>query len=245
MTMQQVDESLIHLQCRLAASEDNEKARPDLPQWKEQVDFFNDLLGSHLGEGVELCIAERAMQVTACKTHKNRSTPCVAAFALQRVEDIIDAVAFQLSMIHYQLSIPYSVHLIAGHVTLALLYGALIALRNLLCTPSGDILSSRIERQHIVQILVVEAALDAFHLSEIYHHPVLIQFFRAAIDGDYPVVAVQLCALALVIYRQPMAGGDLHGLLYVVHFSLMLGGYNRFPAVWPVCRAAPWFLCVP
>ena len=75
------------------------------------------------------------------------------------------------------------IFLIRRHISLALLHLGTIAGRNLLHTPTGDILGRGVEGQHIVQILMVQPTLDVvFNLGEVDHHTILIQLFRTRVD---------------------------------------------------------------
>jgi len=101
----------------------------------------------------------------------------------------------------------YTINFIGRHIALALLYLGTITGRNLLHTPTGDVLGRRVKGQHIVQILMVQPTLDvAFNLGEVDHHTILIQLFSTTVEGDDPVVTVQLRALALVVQHKMMAG---------------------------------------
>ena len=69
---------------------------------------------------------------------------------------------------------------------------------------------------------MIQTLLDAaFHLSEVHHHTILVQLLRSAVNGDHPVMAVKLRALALIVDCQPVAGRDLNSLLYIVHISVL------------------------
>ena len=82
---------------------------------------------------------------------------------------------------------------IGCHIALALLNLGPIAGRNLLHTPTGDILGRRVKGQHIVQVLMVQSTLDvSFNLGEVDHHTILIQLFRTTEESDNPIVSMQL-----------------------------------------------------
>ena len=96
---------------------------------------------------------------------------------------------------------------IARHITLALLHSAFITLWYLLRAPAGNIFRRGVEGQHVVQVLMVKAALDeTLHLREVYHHAVLVQLTGLTIKRDDPVMAMHLCAFTFIIDSQLMAG---------------------------------------
>ena len=65
--------------------------------------------------------------------------------------------------------------------------------------PSRNVFGSRIERENVVEILMVESLGDAvFNVSEVAHHAVGIQLRGFAVHGDNPVVSVHIAALAVV-----------------------------------------------
>lgn len=82
----------------------------------------------------------------------------------------------------------------------------------------GDVLRRRVEGQQFVEIPMVEIAVDVFfYFGEVAHHPIGIQFFRAAIYGDEPIVSVPFAAGAFVVERQSVATRYFQFLFDVVH----------------------------
>ena len=81
-----------------------------------------------------------------------------------------------------------------------------VAFRDAFANPMGDVLRRRVEGQQFVEIPMVEIAVDVFfYFGEVAHHPIGIQFFRAAIYGDEPIVSVPVGAGAFVVERQSVA----------------------------------------
>ena len=77
--------------------------------------------------------------------------------------------------------------------------GDAVAVLYMVADPTGDVLRRRVDIQYFVDILMVEGVLDdPFDVGEVGDHPVAIQFFGTAIDGDDPVVAVQGFTFAFV-----------------------------------------------
>ena len=54
-------------------------------------------------------------------------------------------------------------------------------------------------------------------VGEVYHHSVAVQFARLAINGDDPVVAMQVLTLALVRELKAMTRRDFKSLFNVIH----------------------------
>ena len=71
----------------------------------------------------------------------------------------------------------------------------------------GQVLSRRVEIEHLVDVGMVNLAVDhLFDQGEVAHHAVAVELLSTAIHVDLPVVAVQVLALALVIEIKLMAG---------------------------------------
>ena len=93
-----------------------------------------------------------------------------------------------------------------------------IGLWYLVANPTGHILCRRIERQNLVEVAVVETvANEPLDVGEINNHTILIQFTRLAVNGDYPVVSMQLLTLTFVGEIELMAGRDFECFLDVIH----------------------------
>ncbi len=70
---------------------------------------------------------------------------------------------------------------------------------HMLANPTSDILSCRVERQHIVEMLVVEPVVNLLlDMREVYHHTVGVQHFGTTIDGNNPIVTVKIFTLAAI-----------------------------------------------
>lgn len=82
-------------------------------------------------------------------------------------------------------------------VPFAFLYGSLVALRNLFGNPPGYIFRCWIERKQFVEISVVQESMDSlFYMGKVADHTVGVKFPGLAVDGYYPVMAVELRTLA-------------------------------------------------
>lgn len=107
---------------------------------------------------------------------------------------------------------------IGGSITVAFLHGGLVALWYLVHTPTGDILSRRVEGQHVIQVLMVKLAMNLLlDMLEVAHHAVGVEFFCLAKHLNMPVMAVKVLAFAGIGELQAMAGGNLYLLRYVIH----------------------------
>ena len=56
-----------------------------------------------------------------------------------------------------------------------------------------------------------------FDVTEVDDHAIGIQFFRATVNSDDPVVTVQVLTFAGIGETQAMCCGDLHPFNYSVH----------------------------
>ncbi len=89
---------------------------------------------------------------------------------------------------------------------------------DLLTYPSGNVLGCGIEGENLVEIGVVESVGNLLlDVGEVGHHAVFVELAGAAVDGDQPIVAVDLLTLALVRELELVAGGYFEGFLDVVH----------------------------
>jgi len=81
-----VDERVVDLQRRLSAGEHDEGAGAPL------ADGLDDVVDGHLAIGLEVGVAERTPEVAAAEPHKDGGTARVTSFALERIEDFVDAI---------------------------------------------------------------------------------------------------------------------------------------------------------
>ena len=83
-----------------------------------------------------------------------------------------------------------------------------VAVRDGIHNPLGQVLSRWVEIQDLIDIGVVNLAVNqALNLGEIAHHTIAVKLFSAAIHIDLPVVAMQVLALALIVEVKLMACG--------------------------------------
>ena len=83
-----------------------------------------------------------------------------------------------------------------------------VAVRNGVDNPFGQVLRRRIEVQDLVEVRMVNLAVDqAFDFGEVAHHAVVVQLFGAAIHVDLPVVAMEILAFALIVEVELVARG--------------------------------------
>ena len=77
----------------------------------------------------------------------------------------------------------------------------------MITNPAGYVLRRGIDVEYIVDILVVESVFHhTFDVREVSNHSVAIEFFGFTINGDNPVMSVQLLALTLVTEIQVVCG---------------------------------------
>ena len=75
-----------------------------------------------------------------------------------------------------------------------------VAVRDSVDNPLGQVLGRRIEVQHLVDVGMVDLAVNqALDLGEVAHHAVAVELFGTAIHIDLPVVAMQVLAFALIV----------------------------------------------
>ena len=87
-------------------------------------------------------------------------------------------------------------------------YIGAVAVRDSVNNPFGQILSGRIEVQYLVDVGMVNLTVyQTLDLSKIAHHAIAVEFLTTAIHVDFPVVAMQVLALALIVEVKLMAGG--------------------------------------
>ena len=97
---------------------------------------------------------------------------------------------------------------VRGFIVARLPHISAVAVRDGVDNPTCDVLCRRVEVQDLVDIGMVNLAVNqAFDLGEIAHHAITVELFGAAIDVNLPVVAVQVLALALIVEVKLMACG--------------------------------------
>ena len=110
---------------------------------------------------------------------------------------------------------------IGGFVVARLPHVGTVAVGHRVHNPAGQVLGRRVEVQHLVQVAMVDLPVDqSLDFGEVAHHAVAVQFLGTAIDVDFPVVAVEVLAFALVIEVQLVAGGYFKGFADVIHRGL-------------------------
>ena len=87
-------------------------------------------------------------------------------------------------------------------------YIGAVAVRNGVDNPLSQVLRRRIEVQDLVEVRMVNLAVDqAFDFGEVAYHAVVVQLFGAAIHVDLPVVAMEILAFALIVEVELVARG--------------------------------------
>ena len=139
------------------------------------------------------------------------------AFALEGIEYFVNlehyvwiASSFLLAMTQSVLiKVLRSVVLDVGSLVVARLpYIGAIAVRDSVDNPLGQVLGSRVEVKHLVDVGMVNLTMyQSLDLSKVAHHAVAVKLLSTAIHIDLPVVAVQVLAFALVVEVKLMAGG--------------------------------------
>ena len=82
-----------------------------------------------------------------------------------------------------------------------------IAVRDGIHNPLGQVLGRRVEIQDLIDVGVVNLAVNqTFDFGEVAHHPVAVELLATAIHVDLPVMAMQVLAFALVIEVKLVAG---------------------------------------
>ena len=109
-------------------------------------------------------------------------------------------------------------NLVGGLIVLTLYDIHTIGLWYLVANPASHILCRRVEGQYLVEVAVVETVADEpLDVGEINYHTILVQFTRLAVNGNNPVVPMQLLTLTFVGEMELMAGRDFECFLDVVH----------------------------
>lgn len=91
-------------------------------------------------------------------------------------------------------------------------------MRDAVAEPLGHVFGGRVDIPHdVIDEGVVEAVHDFLDLAEIDDHAVVVDFLALDGDGDDPVMAMQVRALAFIIEVQVMRPGYFHSLCYGKH----------------------------
>ena len=95
--------------------------------------------------------------------------------------------------------------------------------------PTGDVLGCRVERQYLVQYLMIQFGFDRLlDVAEINDHSLCVQLLGTALDGNYPIVSMQMLTFTAVGEAKPVGGRDLHSFNDGVHaFSLITLSMTR------------------
>ena len=92
----------------------------------------------------------------------------------------------------------------------------------------GDVLSGWVERQYLVQDLMIQFGFDRLlDVTEVDDHALCIQLFGTAIDGDDPIVSMQLLTFTAVGEAKPVCGRDLHSFNDGVHAFSYYAYFSR------------------
>ena len=181
---------------------------------RRPLDFLDDVIDGHLASLLMRRVAEWACKVTPRQTDEHRRMPRETSLALQRVKNLIDSHGKTDSK-GMRL---YAVHDICRRVPLAFLHRRLVTFRNLLRDPPRDILRRRVERQHVIEVAVVERVMDALlYAREVTDHPVGVEALGTAVDGHNPVVAVDIGAFALIRKLEAVGTRYFHPFGDVIH----------------------------
>ena len=157
-----------------------------------------------------LGVAKGTTQVATTETHEYGRHTTVIALALQRVEYFVDLihgheterpVVSRLAVPRQLIKVLRRVVLdVRGLVVARLPHIGAVAVRNSVDNPFGQVLSSGIEVQHVVDVGMVDLAVDHFFdQGKVAHHAIAVKLLGAAIHIDLPVMAMQVLTLAFVI----------------------------------------------
>ena len=97
---------------------------------------------------------------------------------------------------------------VGGLVVARLPHIGTVAVRDGVDNPFGQVFGRRIEVQYLVEVGMVNPAVDqALDFGEVAHHAIVVELFGAAIHIDLPVMTVKVLALALIVEIELVAGG--------------------------------------
>ena len=161
-----------------------------------------------------LRIAKGAAQIASAETHEDSGRSRVVALALQRVEYFVDSV--------HSIKVLRCVVLDVGSLVVARLpYIGAIAVRDGVDNPLGQILGRGVEIENLVDIGVVYLPVNqTLDFGKVAHHAVAVEFLGAAIHVYFPVVAMQVLALALIVEIKLMTSRYFQGFSDVIHIQL-------------------------
>ena len=97
---------------------------------------------------------------------------------------------------------------VGGFVVARLPHISAVTVRDSIHNPLGQVLSRRVEVQDLIDIGVVDLAVNqTFDFGEIAHHAIAVELLATAIHVNLPVVAMQVLAFALIVEVKLMACG--------------------------------------
>lgn len=182
------------------------------------VHRFGNFFERKHGAGSVERVAEAALKVAPGKTDKHRWYARVKTFALKGIEYFVDTVAHSGLDAHIG---RHGVVDVGSHIVDRFLHVGAITFGNAIHNPARHIFGGGIERQHLVDVFVVEFVGDkGFNFGEIVNHTVGVQIFSLAVDNDVPIVAVQVFALALIVEMELVASGNFYCFFYVEHIFM-------------------------
>ena len=165
-----------------------------------------------------LCIAEGTAKVAAAEAHEDGGRSAMVTFTLKGIEYFVyfvhrlrdfgtsglrdDNSQSRSHVVPRQLiKVLWRVVLDVGSLVVARLpHIGTVAVRDGIHNPLGQVLGRRVEVQHLVDIGVVDLAVNqALNLGEVAHHAIAVELFGTAIHIDLPVVAMQVLAFALIV----------------------------------------------
>ena len=106
---------------------------------------------------------------------------------------------------------------INGYIALAFFKLYLVACRYLVANPFSDVLSSSVEREDFVEILMVEFVNYLLDVYEVFNHPIVVKLLGSAPNGDFGIMAVKTLTLAGVGQGEIVCVRYFEGLADVIH----------------------------
>ena len=98
---------------------------------------------------------------------------------------------------------------------------------HLLHYPACHVLGSGVEWQYVIEVFVVELLLYVvLNNTEVHHHTVFVECPRLAHDRHFPVVSVQVFALATIAELQLVARTYLKSLFNKIHYVIPLNTFR-------------------
>ena len=139
------------------------------------------------------------------------------ALTLQGVEYFVDLEHYVWIASSFLLAITQSVLIkvlwgfildVGSLVVARLPHISAVAVRDGIHNPFGQVLSRRVEVKHLVDVGMVNLAVNqSLDLGEVAHHAIAVELLAAAIHVDLPVVTMKVLAFALIVEVKLMAGG--------------------------------------